>query len=96
MLQTGPFGAAFGARDTVATPDGERPATGLAGWRHERRIREVHVCGLARDYCVLWSAQDAAISGFAVRFLWELTRPVSAANDAATRIALTECGIHID
>ena len=61
----------------------------------ERGIREVHVCGLARDYCVLWSAQDAAISGFAVRFLWDLTRPVSAANDAATRIALNECGIHI-
>ena len=54
-------------------PDGERPATGLAGWLHERRIREVHVCGLARDYCVLWSAQDAVKSGFRVKFLWELT-----------------------
>jgi anaerobic selenocysteine-containing dehydrogenase len=29
MLQTGPFGAAFGARDTVSTPDGERPAASL-------------------------------------------------------------------
>ena len=48
-------------------PDGERPATGLAGWLHERRIREVHVCGLARDYCVLWSAQDAVKSGFRVK-----------------------------
>ena len=76
-------------------PDGSRPATGLAGWLHERGITEVHVCGLARDYCVLWSAQDAAISGFAVRFLWDLTRPVSTANDAATRIALNECGIHV-
>ena len=76
-------------------PDGTRPATGLAGWLHERGIREVHVCGLARDYCVLWSAQDAAISGFRVRFLWELTRPVAAASDEATRIALMEAGIEI-
>jgi anaerobic selenocysteine-containing dehydrogenase len=29
MLQTGPFGAGFGARDTVSTPDGERPAASL-------------------------------------------------------------------
>jgi anaerobic selenocysteine-containing dehydrogenase len=29
MLQTGPFGAAFGARDMVSTPDGERPAASL-------------------------------------------------------------------
>ncbi len=76
-------------------PRGDRPATGLAGWLHERGIAEVHVCGLARDYCVLWSAQDAAISGFRVRFLWELTRPVSSANDAATRIALVEGGIEV-
>jgi len=55
----------------------------------------VHVCGLARDYCVLWSAQDAAISGFRVRFLWELTRPVSPEGDEATRIALIEGGIDI-
>ncbi|MNV21303.1 nicotinamidase/pyrazinamidase [compost metagenome] len=76
-------------------PRGDRPATGLAGWLHERGITEVHVCGLARDYCVLWSAQDAAISGFRVRFLWELTRPVSASNDAAVRIALSEGGVEI-
>ena len=76
-------------------PDSNRPATGLAGWLHERGITDVHVCGLARDYCVLWSAQDAAISGFRVRFLWELTRPVSSANDATTRIALVEGGIEV-
>jgi nicotinamidase/pyrazinamidase len=74
-------------------PHGDRPATGLAGWLHERGIAEVHVCGLARDYCVLWSAQDAAISGFRARFLWELSRPVSADNDGATRIALEAAGI---
>lgn len=76
-------------------PQADRPATGLAGWLHERGITEVHVCGLARDYCVLWSAQDAAISGFRARFLWELTRPVSGDNDAAVRIALSEGDVEI-
>lgn len=74
-------------------PDGSRPATGLAGWLRERGISEVHVCGLARDYCVLWSAQDAACAGFAVGFHWDLTRPVSAGNDDATRQALASAGI---
>lgn len=74
-------------------PEGSRPATGLAGWLRERGISEVHVCGLARDYCVLWTAQDAASAGFAVGFHWDLTRPVSADNDDATRQALATAGI---
>jgi nicotinamidase/pyrazinamidase len=76
-------------------PDGTRPPTGLAGWLRERGIAEVHLCGLARDYCVLWSAQDAAAAGFRVRFLWELTKPVSADNDAAVRKALEQAGVAI-
>lgn len=74
-------------------PGGTRPSTGLAGWLRERGISEVHVCGLARDYCVLWTAQDAVAAGFAVGFHWALTRPVSADNDAATRQALATAGI---
>ncbi|GHH53984.1 MULTISPECIES: bifunctional nicotinamidase/pyrazinamidase [Gammaproteobacteria] len=76
-------------------PDGTRPATGLAGWLRERGIAEVHVCGLARDYCVLWTAQDAVAAGFRVRFLWELTRPVTPAGDAPTRAALQSAGVAI-
>jgi len=77
-------------------PGGQRPPTGLAGWLRERGIAEVHVCGLARDYCVLWSAQDAAAAGLRVRFLWDLTRPVDPGNDAATRAALADAGIAVD
>ena len=76
-------------------PDGSRPATGLAGWLRERGIAEVHVCGLARDYCVLWTAQDALSAGFRVRFLWALTRPVTPAGDAPTRAALHSAGIEL-
>ena len=77
-------------------PHGARPSTGLAGWLRDRGINEVHVCGLARDYCVLWSAQDAAAAGFRVRFLWGLTRPVTPSGDAPTRTALEAAGIAIE
>lgn len=76
-------------------PQGSRPPTGLAGWLRERGIGEVHVCGLARDYCVLWTAQDALAAGFGVRVLWDLTRPVSPDGDAPTRAALEAAGIAI-
>jgi nicotinamidase/pyrazinamidase len=76
-------------------PQGRRPLTGLAGWLHERGITEVHLCGLARDYCVLWSALDASAAGFNATVLWELTRPVSAGNDAATAAALAAAGITV-
>lgn len=76
-------------------PGGSRPSTGLAGWLRERGIAEVHVCGLARDVCVLWSAQDARAEGFRVSFLWDLTRPVTPEGDAPTRAALQDAGILI-
>ncbi|TBV74673.1 nicotinamidase [Pseudoxanthomonas winnipegensis] len=76
-------------------PDGLRPSTGLAGWLRERGIAQVHVCGLARDVCVLWTAQDARAEGFEVAFLWDLTRPVTPDGDAPTRAALQETGIPI-
>jgi nicotinamidase/pyrazinamidase len=76
-------------------PHGTRPSTGLAGWLRERGVDEVVVCGLARDVCVLWTAQDAVALGFRARLLWELTRPVTPAGDAATRAALQAQGIGI-
>lgn len=76
-------------------PGGSRPSTGLAGWLRERGVDEVAVCGLARDVCVLWTAQDALALGFRTRLLWDLTRPVTPASDAATRAALQAQGIGI-
>jgi len=77
-------------------PDGRRPPTGLAGWLRERGIEEVHLCGLARDYCVLWSAQDAIKAGLRASVLWELTRPVTPAGDAPTRAALDAAGASLE
>jgi nicotinamidase/pyrazinamidase len=76
-------------------PDGTRPRTGLGGWLRERGVAEVFVCGLARDVCVLWTAQDARELGFRVSVLWDLCRPVTPDTDIATRVALLAQGITI-
>jgi nicotinamidase/pyrazinamidase len=76
-------------------PDGERPPIGLAGFLRERGITDVHLCGLARDYCVKWSAEDAAAAGFRVSVLWDLTRPVDARSDTAVRQDLERAGVRI-
>ncbi|AND70963.1 nicotinamidase [Dyella thiooxydans] len=76
-------------------PGGARPSTGLAGWLRERGVDTVYLCGLARDVCVLWSAQDAARLGFRTRVLWDLCRPVTPAGDEPTRAALARDGIAV-
>jgi len=74
---------------------GDRPPTGLAGLLKERGTTHLLVCGLARDYCVKWTAEDAAEAGFKVRLLWDLTRPVDRTSDDRVREALTAKGVAI-
>lgn len=74
---------------------GHRPLTGLTGYLRERGVDTVALCGLARDYCVLWSALDAVEAGFGAVFLWDLTCPVFSASDAETRRQLLAHGVRI-
>ena len=74
---------------------GERPETGLAALLRERGIEDVVLCGLARDFCVKWSAEDAAAAGFRTTVLWEMTRAVLPQSDAAVRADLERAGVRI-
>jgi nicotinamidase/pyrazinamidase len=74
---------------------GERPPTGLAGYLKDLGITDVFLCGLARDFCVKWSAEDAAAAGFRAWFLWDLTRPVDLSSDEKVRSDLVSRGVHI-
>lgn len=74
---------------------GERPPTGLAGYLRERGIEQVFIAGLARDYCVRWSAEDCVDAGFATFVLWDLSRPVDPASDADVREALDRRGVAV-
>jgi len=39
-------------------------ATGLDGWLRAKGFRRLFLCGLATDFCVAWSAEDAARLGY--------------------------------
>lgn len=75
------------------SPDGDRPSTGLAGYLRERGVEDVYVCGLARDVCVKWTAQDAVEAGFRTHFLWDVTRSVQPEHDHAVRKGLEDIGV---
>jgi chorismate mutase/prephenate dehydrogenase len=76
-------------------PLGTRETTGLAGYLRERGIRRVEICGLAREVCCKWTAEDAADLGFGVDFLWDLTRAVDPLSDEATRGDLERRGVRV-
>ena len=74
---------------------GQRPPTGLGGYLKERGIGQVFACGLARDVCVKWTAEDAAAAGFETAVLWDLTRPVDPSTDETVRTSLEAAGVHV-
>jgi nicotinamidase/pyrazinamidase len=73
VFRKGQYAAAYsgfeGADDAGAT---------LAGWLRERHVDAVDVVGIATDYCVRATAEDAARAGFATRVLLDLTAGVAA------------------
>lgn len=50
--------------------------TGLAGYLRERAADELSFVGLAHDYCVAWSAIDAARLGFRATVIEAATRAI--------------------
>jgi len=54
--------------------------TGLDGYFTARGITEVYLCGLALDYCVAWSAEDARNFGFAATIIEDACRAIDLDN----------------
>lgn len=50
--------------------------TGLTGYLREQGVKRVVLAGLATDYCVTWSAQDARAAGFAVTVVEDACRAI--------------------
>ncbi len=67
--------------------------TGLAGWLAERGITHVAVCGLAADYCVSWTALDAAAAGFEVCVVCDAAKAIASETLEAARAAWKETGV---
>lgn len=51
--------------------------TGLAHWLRAMTIGAVDICGLATDFCVAWTALDAAEAHFTVRVNLEASRAIN-------------------
>lgn len=75
--------------------NGHRKSTGLADYLRGRGVHEVHLCGLAADYCVFFSALDALQEGFRVVFLEEATRAISAEGYQQARQQLEQRGARV-
>jgi len=57
--------------------NGHRKSTGMGEYLKDRGVRDVYVCGLATDYCVNFTALDAAKLGFNVHLIEDASRGVN-------------------
>jgi len=76
-------------------PKGNRPPTGLAGYLKNRGAEQIFICGLARDFCVRWTAEDALQEGFRVNVIWDLCRSLEPKSDDLLRRELSANGVRI-
>ena len=71
-----------------------RTRTGLEGYLRERGLMRVDFVGLAHDFCVAWSAIDAAKLGFTARVVENATRAIDLnGSRAAAREAMRAAGV---
>jgi nicotinamidase/pyrazinamidase len=64
-----------------------RTATGLAGYLRERGLDRVFVAGLAFDFCVRYSAEDAATQGFDALVFEDACRGIDVGGSVAATLA---------
>lgn len=73
-----------------------RTPTGLLGYLRERELRSVFVAGLALDFCVRFSAEDARKAGLEVAVIEDACRGIDLDGSvAATHRSFRELGIAV-
>lgn len=60
--------------------------TGLHGWLQARGVRRIFLAGLATDYCVAYSAEDAARLGYGVFVIEDACRGIGLPAEGGTTI----------
>lgn len=70
-------------------------STGLEGYLRERGFRRVFCAGLALDFCVAWTALDAAAAGFETYVIEDASRAIDTNGSLAkARQNLKAAGVH--
>jgi len=71
-----------------------RTPTGLAGYLRTCGFARVYLTGLATDFCVRWSAEDARREGFAAVLLEDACRAIDLERSLdSARAAMTQAGV---
>lgn len=70
-----------------------RTATGLAGLLRDRGVKRVFLCGLAYDYCVRFTAEDAVREGFEALVIHDASRAIAPETAAAARASFAALGV---
>lgn len=60
-----------------------KTSTGLRGYLNDRGVKRVFLAGLAFDFCVLWSAEDAPAEGFEAVVVEDACRALDVEGSAA-------------
>lgn len=71
----------------------KRNSTGLHGFLTELQVTEVYVCGLAADYCVYYTAKDAANLGYKTFVIEDATKYIDATNYLKAKQEMLDLGI---
>ena len=70
--------------------------TGLDGYLKSLEIEKINLVGLATDFCVNYSAQDAANLGFKVSVLEKMCRAIDLNGSlAAAKSEMQDCGVEL-
>jgi nicotinamidase/pyrazinamidase len=73
-----------------------RTPTGLANYLKEREFERITLCGLATDFCVLYSAIDAREAGFQVSIVTSACRGTDVDGSIARAIrSMSEAGVMV-
>ncbi|MDA0249879.1 MAG: nicotinamidase [Mycobacterium sp.] len=75
--------------------EGRLNGVSLADWLRSREVDEVDVVGIATDYCVRATADDAVRSGLGTRVLLDLTAGVAADSTAEAMAELRRAGVEL-
>ena len=75
--------------------EGAADGVALSDWLRARGVTDVDVAGIATDYCVRATAEDARREGFVTRVLVNLTAGVAPATTAAALLQLRSAGVEL-
>ncbi|WP_156687837.1 pyrazinamidase PncA [Mycobacterium sp. Marseille-P9652] len=90
VFRKGQHGAAYSGFEGV-----DEHGTPLLEWLRRRGVDEVDVVGIAADYCVRRTAEDAARAGLKTRVLLDLTAAVAPDSAAAAAEGMRDAGVQL-